>query len=410
MNTRYDIKDTTISRKILNAAWTSSLKQLMQKYPDDHEIKALYVDAVMLEHSWDFWYNDGTPKAWTPEVVTLCESLLKSNQHHPAALHYYIHVTEASRQPQVALPAADKLKVEFPGIAHMVHMSSHEYERNGLFAEGVAVNEKSDEALGIYDSLVPNLSLSRHVPHYYAVEAYCAISGNIYKKGMPKTYKCRDIVSPSHEVTYDQYLYMFPELAMVRMGKWDEILKDTTKIDSSWTYASIIQNFVKGMAHTHFGNTKKAWQHLENITKNKGSAILAVADLPDNPPLSSVLVAEETLRSFIFFKNKNFDSAVTSIKRGILVEDSLIYSEPKDWLLPARQYLGYYLLTAGRLKEAEQVYKDDLIWNPGNGWSAIGLFQTLAQQKRYEEAEKLKSIYMRSFSEADELPPASIYK
>ena len=36
-------------------------KQLMLEYPDDNDIKALYIDAVMLIHAWNFWNPDGTP-------------------------------------------------------------------------------------------------------------------------------------------------------------------------------------------------------------------------------------------------------------------------------------------------------------------------------------------------------------
>jgi len=49
-----------------------------------------------------------------------------------AALHYYIHLTEASRHPETALPYADALKDLMPGVGHMVHMSTHSYQRNGL--------------------------------------------------------------------------------------------------------------------------------------------------------------------------------------------------------------------------------------------------------------------------------------
>ena len=49
-----------------------------------------------------------------------------------------------------------------PGVAHMIHMSSHEYERNGYFALGVDVNDRADEDLMRYKSLAINLKLSPH--------------------------------------------------------------------------------------------------------------------------------------------------------------------------------------------------------------------------------------------------------
>ena len=133
------------------------MQPLIAKYQDDIDIKALYTDAVMLMHSWDFWNNDGTPKSWTPELVQHCQDILKQDPHHPAGLHYYIHVTEASRKPEVALASADSLIKLFPGVAHMVHMSSHEYERIGYYAKGVMANEEADRSLAVYDSLAKGL-------------------------------------------------------------------------------------------------------------------------------------------------------------------------------------------------------------------------------------------------------------
>ena len=178
MNKRYDVNDTADNeRKALNAHYAGAMKQLVDKYAGDIDIKALYTDAVMLIHSWDFWHNDGTPKEWTPELVSYCEDILAKDSRHPGALHYYIHVTEASRKPEVALASADSLIKLFPGIAHMVHMSSHEYERIGYYVKGVVANEKADRSLVIYDSLAKGLFPQVHVPHYFAVDAYCALSG-----------------------------------------------------------------------------------------------------------------------------------------------------------------------------------------------------------------------------------------
>ena len=91
------------------------------------------------------------------------------------------------------------------------------------------------------------------------------------------------------------------------------------------------------------------------------------------------------------------------------MEDSLIYVEPKDWIIPARQYLGAYLLTLRRPQEAEKIYRQDLEWNPGNGWSLLGLYQSLKAQGKQKKANTYRDGYMKSFSAADEIPPGSVY-
>ena len=109
------------------------------------------------------------------------------------------------------------------------------------------------------------------------------------------------------------------------------------------------------------------------------------------------------------FHQKKYSEALTAIKKAILAEDSLKYREPKLWMLPARQYLGAFLMKLNQPKEAEKVYREDLVWNPGNGWSFLGLSQCLEAQKKRLESKKLKALYMNSFSQADWLPTSSAY-
>ncbi|MEJ0106914.1 MAG: hypothetical protein WDO19_32160 [Bacteroidota bacterium] len=49
-----------------------------------------------------------------------------------------------------------------------------------------------------------------------------------------------------------------------------------------------------------------------------------------------------------------------------------------------------------------------MLWNPNNGWSLLGLYQSLEAQRKSQESKKIKLLYMQSFSEADELPSGSV--
>lgn len=409
MNYRYSEDAADANRKTLNQTYAASTRELILAYPEDLDIKALYVDAVMVIHAWDFWNNDGTSKAWTDELVHLCEEILKKNPDHPAALHYHIHLTEASRHPEVALPNADKLKDLFPGVAHMVHMSSHEYERNGLFEKGVMVNDLADQNLLRYDSLAKNLNLAKHSPHYFAVQTYCAMSGGMYETGIRDAIRCRKSVSPTYETTYDQYLYMLPSLTLVRLGKWDEILKDENQPDTKWTYAQLLHDFAKGMAYIQTGQIKAAKTHLASIQKNIKDPILEKRRIPFNAPLPIARIAEKILNGSILFSEKKYKKAILSLNEAINIEDGLIYTEPNDWPIPARQFLGAYYLKMGKPALAEKVYQDDLIWNPGNGWSYIGLHQIAKKRSNAQQMAEYESKYKIAFSKAEEIPTGSVF-
>lgn len=410
MQTRYNTSDTSdAQRKQLNEAYAEGMKQLMLKYPDDNDIKALYIDAVMLIHAWNFWNPDGSAQPWTSELVTLCETILKNDPRHPGALHYHVHVTEASRNPQVALSSADSLKNLFPGVAHMIHMSSHEYERSGLYATGVAVNEKADADLTNYKSLAGNVKLSAHAAHYFAVGAYCALSGGMYKEAMSFAERCKTVLKPGFENTGDQYLYMLPQITQVRLGKWQEIIADTARPDDTWTYAILLYNFAKGMAYAHMGDIAMAQQQLAALRAKETDTILKVRDYPFNTPYEGAVIAENILSANILFVRKNYKAAINEIQKAINVEDKMIYAEPRDWMLPARQYLGAFLLQMNQPKKAEKVYRADQQYNPGTGWSLLGLYQSLMAQHKETEAATYRQQYLVSFSGTATIPPASVY-
>jgi len=411
MTQRYNASDPEDKdRQKLNAAYAVAMQTVALQFPEDLDIQALYIDAEMLIHPWDFWFNDGQPKEWTTALVQRCEKILAGNPQHPAALHYYIHLTEASRRPEVALASADSLIQLFPGVAHMVHMSSHEYERIGYYAKGVLANEKADSSLVLYDSLAKGLFPQVHVPHYFTVDAYCALSGAMYKRAMEKSLACRNSVTPTKDATYPQYQFMFPQLAMVRLGKWQQLLNDTTYVDPAWSYAALLDHFAKGMAYSKTGNQQAAMNQLQQLRSRMQDKILEDRFAPyTSSPVEVAAVAENILLGTIYFKQKKYEQSLEALRKAIRAEDGLIYSEPKVWILPARQYLGAALMQLNRAAEAEKVYRDDLVWNPGNGWSLLGLYQALKAQGKTKELAAIEKKYRYSFSEADEMPTTSAY-
>ena len=79
----------------------------------------------------------------------------------------------------------------------------------------------------------------------------------------------------------------------------------------------------------------------------------------------------------------------------------MIYNEPKDWVHPARQYLGTVLIKAKQYAAAEKVFKDDLYYNPNNGWSYTGLSQALLKGGKKGEAAAIEQKAATAFADAD---------
>ena len=98
-------------------------------------------------------------------------------------------------------------------------------------------------------------------------------------------------------------------------------------------------------------------------------------------------VAADVLDGEIAAAQHKYGRAIAALRRAVAGEDALHYQEPPDWQYPARHSLGAVLLAAGRPREAEAVYREDLKRNPENGWALFGLMQSLeAQGKKHEAA------------------------
>src|SRR5262249_41518517 len=130
--------DASAKREDLDRAYADAMRAVARQFPDDLEAATFFADALMNRRPWNLWALDGSPHPATRELVQPLERVLARAPNHPGAIPLYIHAVEASRQPQRAEPAADRLAKLMPGAGHLVHMPSHIYWRVGRYADAVA--------------------------------------------------------------------------------------------------------------------------------------------------------------------------------------------------------------------------------------------------------------------------------
>lgn len=380
--------DSSQKRELLNQQYADKMKQLHVKYPADAEIGTLYADALMNMHPWDLWQHDGKPKPWTPEIEKVLENVLKYSPGHPGANHYYIHTMEASPFADRAIPSADRLAKLAPGLAHIVHMPSHIYIRTGQYDKGIKANIGALKTYNTYLQLYPEVANNAplYEIHNRHMQAACSMNSNNYEAALKDAIDCRnsfDVSFLSLDApmgTYVQYVYMTPELTMVTFEKWDDILNQKN-VDTQYHYASLIQQFAKGMAYANLDNkvlAKVALKKIDDLLKEED---LAVVMTPFNAPKSAGNIARYILMGTIAAKESNAAGALDYIKMAVATEDSLIYNEPRDWLVPARHYLGNFLLVNKRYEEAEMVFRKDLDVQPNNYVSSLGIKSAVLNQK-----------------------------
>jgi cytochrome c-type biogenesis protein CcmH/NrfG len=71
-------------------------------------------------------------------------------------------------------------------------------------------------------------------------------------------------------------------------------------------------------------------------------------------------------------------------------------------LISVRHSLGAVLMKQQRSAEAEQVYRDDLARLPENGWSLLGLAESLRKEKKNaEEVAQTHTKFEKVWAKAD---------
>ena len=188
---------------------------------------------------------------------------------------------------------------------------------------------------------------------------------------------------------YIQYLHQSIIFTWVRFGKWDEILNQP--VDDTLAFTSILQHFARGMAFVHSNNLTKAINESGILNLKMAEPSLKEVLAPFNSTYSVSQIAKSILDGAIAENKNDLSQAIAFFQQAVKDEDNLIYNEPRDWLLPARQYLGNALIKASKYEEAITVFKKDLQINPNTGWALTGLmkcYQELNNKKAFAIVQK----------------------
>lgn len=411
MMVRY-VDDSTADQNKLNILYRDAMARVYSKFKNDENVSVLYADALMLLHPWDLYNHDFTPKAWTPEIVSVLKHSLQLNPKQPGAHHYFIHAVEASAKPEQALKSATFLSTAMPDVSHLTHMPSHIYIRTGFYNKGITVNENALKGYGKYLERFPAVEENSllYDLHNVHMKLNCAQMAGNYKIAMDASLDVQQKIPGSYLSlpgalgNYVQYVHQSPLFTQVRFGKWSAILNE--KISDSLTFTPVIQHFARGMAYAGTNQVALAEKELEAMKRKMEEPSLKIALAPFNNTYDPATVARLILEGTIASSQKNHKAAIAHYRLAVEAEDKLIYTEPRDWLLPSRQYLGHAFIKTGNYTEAISVFNNDLFINPNNGWSLTGLAECYrelnnktaldAVNKRLQDAWLIKDLPIKS--------------
>lgn len=391
------------ARQPLDRAYAEAMKKVYARYPDDPDVGVLYAESLMDLRPWDLWdHRTGEPRPETPEIVAVLERVMELDPDHPGAVHFYIHAVEASPNPEKANAAADTLRTLVPASGHMVHMPSHIDVRTGRWAQAAEQNRKASRVDAAYREISPNQGTYHlymaHDDHFLSYA--CMMLGRREEALSAARDMVRKIPAEFVEVAapfVDAYTPIEVEV-MLRFGMWDEVLEHPEPPEHL-PITRAFWRFARASALAAQGEVEKAEQEQAAFRK----AVAAVPEgalMAQNPAAKVLAIADLTLNGEIALRKGQIDDAVVNLTEAVKIEDDLRYIEPPDWVQPVRHSLGAVLLAAGRVDEAEKVYREDLERWPENGWALYGLARCL-EEKGSPEAAAMEERFKKAWATAD---------
>jgi len=375
------------NRADLDLAFAEAMGEVAEQYPEDADALAIYAEALMDLTPWNFWTAEGEPTEYTERILTTLEAALAIDPNHPAANHYYIHATEASKDPGRALESAHRLETLVPGAGHLVHMPAHTYWRTGRYADAVRANQHAahvDETTdgGTPDAGTYNFYSVAYYPHNIHFES---VAAGMMGDSQTAIDAARRLVAAIPEQAYLDLPFFedfrpMPYQALVRFGRWEEMV-DEPAPGEQLPFATAMWHYARGVALAKLGRVEEASDELAAVEEAKsnpafeGLVMASFASAEQNLDMASAI-----LSAAIASATGDSDEAISQLEAAVAIQDSLAYIEPPAWYFPIRHLLGAELLAADRAEEAEAVYRKDLEQYPDNGWSLFGLRQALEAQ------------------------------
>jgi tetratricopeptide (TPR) repeat protein len=285
-------------------------------------------------------------------------------------------------------------------------MPSHIDIRTGQWLKAVDTNAKAVEADERYRKIFgpPKGFLNVYIAHNRHMLAYAAMmtgQRDLAMKHiramvaeMPADFLKENALQAEGNVA-------MPLEVMVRFGLWNEILAEPESYTDKMWFTRAFHHAARAIAYAAKGDTVNA-RKAQSVFVERAKLVPKEDFVSNNSCEALLAVAIPMVEGEILIAEGKIDSGIEQLRTAIQKEDALKYDEPPGWLIPVRHSLGAVLMKQQRFAEAEEVYRDDLARLPENGWSLLGLAESLRKQKKNaDEVAQTQARFEKVWAKAD---------
>lgn len=420
---RYPASKPTQEWSAWNSGYADAMGRVYHEFPDDLDVAALYVDALMNMTPWQLWdIKTGQPaeNARTLEAGRILDKALaqEGGLRHPGLLHLYIHWVEMSPEPEQGLAIANNLRGLVPDAGHLQHMPTHLDVLCGDYQRAISSNADASKADQKYAARAgPRNFYTLYRAHNTHFRLYAAMLSGQSKVAMEaieqlESYLPEDFLrveSPPIADWLEGFLAMRVH-ALIRFGKWEDIIRLVLPADQDlYCSTTAMIHYAKTIALAATNQVPEAEEERIRF-RDSVKRVPESRTVFNNTCVDILRVAEAMLEGELAYRRNEFDTAFAHLRESIERADNLPYDEPWGWMQPPRHAYGALLLEQGQVEEALSAYKTDLgfddtvprqLRHPNNVWALHGYHECLTRLGRDEEAIEIETQLKKALAVAD---------
>ena len=324
-----------------NRAYADAMRLVYQEFTSDLDVTALFAEALLCITPRGLWdLNTGRPTGdHTVEARRVLEVALKApgGSEHPAPCHLYIHLLEMSPFPELALPAADRLRGMVPHASHMLHMPTHIDTAVGDYRRGIKSNQEAILADDIYFAReTGTVFYVVYRVHYVCAKLYSTMMSGRFADAISAAKKLEQIIDPKilavRSPPMADYIETFAGSrahVLVRFGRWEDILTIELPTDpNTCSVTTAIVHYARGLAFSALGRVADAEAAQKKFEIARAAVPVSRFNSIPCKQVDVLGVSSAMLAGEIEYRKGNFEKAFSSLREAIKREDALAYSDP----------------------------------------------------------------------------------
>ena len=403
--------------------YAAALRRVHRAYPDDLDVAALFVEALITRtprRLWDVKSGKPARNSDVLEALAVCEAAIaRAEKPHAALLHLHVHILEMSNEPERAMRSADLLSGLCPDAGHLNHMPGHIYALCGAYDRARIASEKAIAADDNYAEYDPRLGfyITARCHDIHLLMFVCMFLGQ-YRPALAAARKMRSLITrevvavqgrPKLAMMTEGYYSMHVHV-LVRFGRWHDIIAEPPPAEPElYPVSAVMHHYARGVAHASLKQIAEAEAERRQF-HDRLQRVPTGRRYLSNDARDILSVAEKMLDGELEYHKGNCEEAFDHLRESVRRDDNLGYTEPWAWMHPPRHALAALLAEQGRLDEAEAVYRDDLglsfrvqrcTQHPDNVWSLHGLAECLARRGNIGELAGVRQRLAVAMAKAD---------